>query len=56
MKCVQKQRKRDQNDCTFKLDSETEEAENILNEEKQENKFPKYENDEFFQILKEKLS
>ena len=32
MKCVQKKRK--QTKMTFKLDSETEEAENILNEEK----------------------
>lgn len=47
MKCIKKQRKQDQNDCTFNLDSETEEVENI-NEEKQENKFPSYENDEFF--------
>ena len=48
MKFVEKQRKQDQNDCTFNLDSETEEVENILNEEKQENKIPTYENDGFF--------
>lgn len=51
MKCIQEQREKEKNDCTFKLYVETERTKTILYEKEEEDEFLRYDNGEFFSSI-----